>query len=368
MPKTNPNHKSSKSRIKSQNQLSSNTLSPEKFEEKQIEEGEIEAAKEGEIEDTEEVKNKFSGLGIPGVDLFKNELICQFKNDLDLGFRKENRSEHMRLAKEISHRIVNEISYSNSCTPISQFTLKIQSDWIQSIIPYSSTLKFDKIQEILQNSLDDMLSICKNCPTRCIQRLQSLDNFSSKNYTFQKDSFPKSNTQSNPKSNAKLKRNTSIKEKKTAETAISDSIFRLKIELKDVKPLVWRRIEINTDATFQELHNAIRDAFGWSGTHLHDFTYRDPTFHNRINRINGLLPDGTVNEELFSNDELQEDVVNLSTIFDLGIHHIIYTYDFGDNWEHKVINEGKFPRDNNQMYPQVIKSIGDCPEEDSRCF
>ena len=49
-------------------------------------------------------------------------------------------------------------------------------------------------------------------------------------------------------------------------------ILTLKIALKGVtKPPVWRRIRINADATFGDLHHAIQCAFGWYGFHLHEF-------------------------------------------------------------------------------------------------
>jgi hypothetical protein len=150
---------------------------------------------------------------------------------------------------------------------------------------------------------------------------------------------------------------------------VSTSIFRFKIELKDIKPLVWRRIEIECDTTFESLHEAIQEAFGWSGMHLHDFTFRNPDFFNKIQRIDGIPPTrGTeFDDGLDLEGDFQEDKVKLHEIFALGIKHVIYTYDFGDNWEHKIIFEGTFPRDQNEIYPRVIKSKGDSPEEDSRC-
>ena len=49
------------------------------------------------------------------------------------------------------------------------------------------------------------------------------------------------------------------------------TILQLRIELQDVQPLVWRRIQLPGDCTFWDLHVAIQSAFGWNDSHLHEF-------------------------------------------------------------------------------------------------
>jgi dihydropteroate synthase len=41
-----------------------------------------------------------------------------------------------------------------------------------------------------------------------------------------------------------------------------------------------------------------------------------------------------------------------------------YTYDFGDNWEHKIQLEKILPREKNINYPICIKGKRACPPED----
>ena len=41
-----------------------------------------------------------------------------------------------------------------------------------------------------------------------------------------------------------------------------------------------------------------------------------------------------------------------------------YTYDFGDNWEHKIQLEKILPRDKNIEYPACIAGKRACPPED----
>ncbi len=38
---------------------------------------------------------------------------------------------------------------------------------------------------------------------------------------------------------------------------------------------------------------------------------------------------------------------------------------FGDNWEHLVVLDAILPWDRDGQYPDSIKNVGTCPEEDS---
>ena len=48
-------------------------------------------------------------------------------------------------------------------------------------------------------------------------------------------------------------------------------IFQIKVELRDVRPPVWRRIQVPGEATLTELNVVIQDAMGWADAHLHEF-------------------------------------------------------------------------------------------------
>ncbi len=50
-----------------------------------------------------------------------------------------------------------------------------------------------------------------------------------------------------------------------------NDIIQLKISLQDSKPPIWRRILIDKDATFFELHQIIQIVMGWHNSHLHQF-------------------------------------------------------------------------------------------------
>lgn len=54
------------------------------------------------------------------------------------------------------------------------------------------------------------------------------------------------------------------------------STLQFKITLAEVRPTVWRRIEVPANYTFWDLHVAIQDAMGWLDYHLHMFRLRNP--------------------------------------------------------------------------------------------
>jgi hypothetical protein len=45
----------------------------------------------------------------------------------------------------------------------------------------------------------------------------------------------------------------------------------LRIELEDIEPLVWRRIVVCNQLTFEALHNYLQWVMGWQDSHAHEF-------------------------------------------------------------------------------------------------
>jgi len=48
-------------------------------------------------------------------------------------------------------------------------------------------------------------------------------------------------------------------------------IFRLRVVIAGISPLIWRRLEVAADTTVAGLHGIVQALFGWSGEHLHRF-------------------------------------------------------------------------------------------------
>jgi len=48
-------------------------------------------------------------------------------------------------------------------------------------------------------------------------------------------------------------------------------IYQLKVTLEDIKPPIWRRIQVSGDVTLFKLHKILQAAMEWEDYHLHQF-------------------------------------------------------------------------------------------------
>jgi hypothetical protein len=48
-------------------------------------------------------------------------------------------------------------------------------------------------------------------------------------------------------------------------------VYRLRVVIARISPLLWRRLEVTADTTVAGLHAIVQTVFGWSGEHLHRF-------------------------------------------------------------------------------------------------
>lgn len=56
-----------------------------------------------------------------------------------------------------------------------------------------------------------------------------------------------------------------------AEPAPEAVTYRVRIDLRDTKPPLWRRLELAADLRLDQVHDVIQMAFGWTDSHLHRF-------------------------------------------------------------------------------------------------
>ena len=67
---------------------------------------------------------------------------------------------------------------------------------------------------------------------------------------------------------------------------------------------------------------------------------------------------------MFGPPEKDESVELIANWFGPVTQQCIYTYDFGDSWDHMVLFEKMIPLDAVQTYPQCIGGKNACPPED----
>lgn len=114
---------------------------------------------------------------------------------------------------------------------------------------------------------------------------------------------------------------------------MSPKIFQFKIKLRGITPMIWRRVQMSSEATFADLHSVILSAMGWCGGHLHEFTIYNPRkgYEDHIAKID--------KDEPLDADLLDENKIRIDRYFSMNNKTALYTYDFGDDWEHYIVLE-----------------------------
>lgn len=129
------------------------------------------------------------------------------------------------------------------------------------------------------------------------------------------------------------------------------SVYQIKVSLAGSKPFIWRRILALSHISLGEFHEVLQISMGWTNSHLHQF-------------ISGHTIYGIPDDDLdFGTDMKDERNIKLSQILKKEKDSLIYEYDFGDGWEHKVVLEKILPYEKNTKLPICIKGERACPPE-----
>lgn len=141
------------------------------------------------------------------------------------------------------------------------------------------------------------------------------------------------------------------------KTSKSNIIYQFHIELNEIVPMIWRRIQVPAKYSFWDLHVAIQDSMGWLDYHLHAFRVRMP--HKRkITEIG--IPD----DEAYDQVVLPGWEIFIAEYFTEPGKLALYEYDFGDGWDHNVLLEGILLKEEGGKYPKCIAGERACPPED----
>ena len=128
------------------------------------------------------------------------------------------------------------------------------------------------------------------------------------------------------------------------------NIYQVKITLIGSKPPIWRTVLVPSDLRLGAFHDVIQVAMGWTESHLHQFI---------ANKVFYGVPDDDFGMEI--EDETK---YKLSQLLKKEKDTLIYEYDFGDSWEHKILLEKILPFDTKTALPVCIKGKRACPPED----
>jgi pRiA4b ORF-3-like protein len=123
------------------------------------------------------------------------------------------------------------------------------------------------------------------------------------------------------------------------------SVYQLRIVLRGISPLIWRRVLVPSNITLAHLHTILQILFAWSDEHLHSFH-----IHGR---------------EYGSSGATTHDV----RLHDLCLHRgerFRDVYDFGAYWECDIRLEALLPRISGQVNPVCTGGKRAAPPEDCR--
>lgn len=117
-------------------------------------------------------------------------------------------------------------------------------------------------------------------------------------------------------------------------------------------PPIWRRILVPADFTLYKLHKIIQVVFGWEDYHLHDFRIKEIRY-------------GESDPEWDDNEDMKNDKrFKLCDVIDKAGRQFMYTYDFGDNWDHEIKVEKILDAKSGEKYPLCVAGACACPPED----
>lgn len=132
--------------------------------------------------------------------------------------------------------------------------------------------------------------------------------------------------------------------------------YQLKIAIKNSHPPIWRRCIVPAGITFSQLSIILNKVMGWNGYHLSEFEFYHLGLQLREDDgFDDFFPYGEFDLLDSSKTYINEYMENQGWF--------TYTYDFGDDWQHRVTIE-KIIKDYSNNYPCVLKFKGACPIED----
>ena len=136
------------------------------------------------------------------------------------------------------------------------------------------------------------------------------------------------------------------------EVPRADRLIQLTVTMREVDPVIWRRLKVPDSLTLQQFHDVLQTALGWQERHLHLFDIEgviysdaDEDFADLDNRPHG-----------------DENSVSIGSIA-AAVADFRYDYDFGDGWEHDIHIEA-ITVASGAAIPIVLDGARACPPED----
>ena len=125
-------------------------------------------------------------------------------------------------------------------------------------------------------------------------------------------------------------------------------MVQLRVVLRDIEPVIWRRLLVPASLTLRELHAVIQTGLGWQDYHLHLFDVAGALYGD----VEEVDADSVGDEEVFTVGAAADRVREFG-----------YEYDFGDSWNHVIEIEQTLAGVGADT-PHLIDGARACPPED----
>ena len=133
----------------------------------------------------------------------------------------------------------------------------------------------------------------------------------------------------------------------------TSTVHTLKITLRGMEPEVSRVVEVPSDITLDKLAEALIDAMGWLGGHLHIFTVRRTGTKYWPTRWDDWNDSG-------HEDETEH---RLGDILYRSRMKMNWEYDLGACWHHEIVVVSIAPSSDGVVLPRCVGRTGDCPPD-----
>ena len=129
-------------------------------------------------------------------------------------------------------------------------------------------------------------------------------------------------------------------------------IYELRITLQEIRPPIWRLIQIPSTLRLCCLHDVLQAVMGWTDSHLHQFE-KDGKYWG--------VPEHYEEVDI---DIIDERRTKISAIMKAEGGSVLYVYDLGDDWRHEVVLEKILPGPHTTLRPVCLSGERHCPPED----
>ncbi|GEK06427.1 plasmid pRiA4b ORF-3 family protein [Schleiferilactobacillus harbinensis] len=132
--------------------------------------------------------------------------------------------------------------------------------------------------------------------------------------------------------------------------------LQLKITLKGFRPPVWRRVVVPATIRLDALHTIIQVLFSWEDAHLHSF--------NSVKHPDVLFGPKGVGDDVYNGPQPEDQTLARPM---LETSDLLYTYDFGDEWDHLIhLEKALTPAElKSKIVPYCVTGRGASRLEDS---